>query len=290
MAPTLRERVNMGEKGDVIVKSAAARRWAIDVGMLAAMGLMMGFLGPFDSDGTPIGTRYAYWMVCMLGGGLIAIPLDERLGRHGLGMWKRAAAASLLATPPVALLVLAGQHLIFGESFRWTVYGRLLWQSAPIVLALLAVRALAWRRTAIRVETRTVTAPPLPEAEAAFRRRLSAKRRGARLIAIEAHDHYLRVHTDAGAELIALRFADAMDELGRVHGWRIHRSWWVAADAVQGVRWRRGGGELRLLGGLRAPVSRTYGAVLKEAGWGQTRPAAEHSLAVGPPSRSATPV
>ena len=110
-------------------------------------------------------------------------------------------------------------------------------------------------------------APPLPEAEAAFRRRLSAKRRGARLIAIEAHDHYLKVHTDAGEELITLRFADALEELALAHGWRVHRSWWVAADAVEAVRWRRGGGEIRLVGGLTAPVSRTHGPTLKEAGW-----------------------
>ena len=116
-------------------------------------------------------------------------------------------------------------------------------------------------------ETRTLVVPPLPEAEAVFRRRLSAKRRSARLIAIEAHDHYLRVHTDAGAELITLRFADALDELSRAHGWRVHRSWWVAADAVQEVRWRRGVGEIRLVGDLTAPVSRTHGPVLKAAGW-----------------------
>jgi hypothetical protein len=36
---------------------------------------------------------------------------------------------------------------------------------------------------------------------------------------------------------------------------------------VEDVGWRRGGGEMRLVGGLRAPVSRTYGPVLKEAGW-----------------------
>jgi len=117
----------------------------------------------------------------------------------------------------------------------------------------MAVRALVWRRMPVRIEVQTIVAPPLPEAEAAFRRRLSAKRRNARLIAVEAHDHYLKVHTDAGAELVALRFSDAMDDLKQAYGWRVHRFWWVAADAVEAVRWRRGGGELRLLGGLSAP-------------------------------------
>ena len=245
-----------------------ARRWAIDLAMLVAIGLLMGFLGPFASERAPLVGRYVYWMICMVGGGLIGIVADELLSRRMAATWQRVVVVSVLMTPPVSLLVLTTEHLLMGGPFGWSGYLRLvLWQVWPILLAVMVVRALVWRRSPARVETRTVIAPPLPEAEATFRRRLSAKRRGARLIAIEAHDHYLKVHTDAGAELITLRFADALDELARAHGWRVHRSWWVAADAVEAVRWRRGGGEIRLVHDLMAPVSRTYAPVLKEAGW-----------------------
>ncbi|WP_229726915.1 hypothetical protein [Sphingomonas alpina] len=33
------------------------------------------------------------------------------------------------------------------------------------------------------------------------------------------------------------------------------------------MRWRRGAGEMRLVGGVMVPVSRTHAPVLKEAGW-----------------------
>lgn len=79
----------MRHRARTSIKSTTARRWAIDVGMLAATGLLLGFLGPFDSDSAPIWTRYTYWTICMLGGGLIAIALDERLGRRLPVMWKR---------------------------------------------------------------------------------------------------------------------------------------------------------------------------------------------------------
>lgn len=242
-------------------------RWAIDLAMLAAVGLLMGFLSPFASEHAPVVKRYAYWMVCIVGGGLIGILADDGLSRRIAGAWPRAVAVSLLMTPPVTLFVLITQRLLMGGPVDWPGYGWLLWQVGPILLAVMAVRVLVWRRAPVRVETRTVIAPPLPQAEATFRQRLSAKRRTARLIAVEAHDHYLKVHTDAGAELITLRFADALEELAFAHGWRVHRSWWVSADAVEDVRWRRGAGEMRLSGGLRAPVSRTYGPELKEAGW-----------------------
>jgi hypothetical protein len=256
----------MGRKAKTRIGTTTARHWAVDTIMLAAMGLLLGFLGPFDSDGTALAPRYAYWMICSLGGGLIAVALDEVLAPHLRALWKRVAITSALATPLVTLFVVVTQHLLFGER-RWSVYPPLLWQVWPIMLATMAVRALIWRRLPTRIETRTIIAPPLPEAEAVFRRRLSAKRRNAQLIAVEAHDHYLRVHTDEGAELITLRFADALDELAQAHGWRVHRSWWVAGVAVEEVRWRRGSGEMRLVGGLKAPVSRTYRSQLSEAGW-----------------------
>lgn len=253
--------------GEAKRASAVATRWAVDLATLIVIGLLMGFLGPFGSDRIPDGDRYIYWMVCMVGGGVIGITADDLLAPRIAGIWRRTAAVSLSMTPLVSLLVMTTEHLLLGGRLDVEGFLNLLWQVWPILLAVMAVRALVWRRAPARVETRTVIAPPLPEAEAAFRRRLSAKRRGARLIAIEAHDHYLKVHTDAGAELITLRFADALEELSRAHGWRVHRSWWVAADAVEAVRWRRGVGEMSLVGGLTAPVSRTHGPMLKEAGW-----------------------
>jgi DNA-binding LytR/AlgR family response regulator len=143
----------------------------------------------------------------------------------------------------------------------------LLWQVLIISALVMALRALVWRPVRTQVQTRVVMAPPLPEAEAAFRRRLSAKRRAARLIAVEAYDHYLRVHTDAGSELVTARFAEALDELAGAHGYQTHRSWWIAANAIEAVRWRRGVGEARLAGDVVAPVSRTRAPALKAAGW-----------------------
>ena len=141
---------------------------------------------------------------------------------------------------------------------------QLAWQVFVVALLLMTFRGLAWRRV---VETRTLVMPPLPEAERDFRLRLSAPRRSARLIALEAEDHYVRVHTDAGSELLTMRFSEAVDELARAHGFRLHRSWWAAADAIEKVRWNRGSGEAQLTGGLVAPVSRSSAAALKQAGW-----------------------
>ena len=45
------------------------RRWAIDLALLSAFGLLMGFLGPFGSDQLPTTPRLVYWMICIVGAG-----------------------------------------------------------------------------------------------------------------------------------------------------------------------------------------------------------------------------
>ena len=243
------------------------RRAAAELALLLATGLFMGAIGPYGTGGFPPGVGYLYWILCIVGGGIFGIAIDAALGRRIASFWPRLAVNSILMTPAVTLLVVGVGVLLARQPATLSRYLGLLWQVLVICVPVMALRALAWRGVRTVVQTRTIVAPPLPEAEAAFRRRLSAKRRTARLIAVEAYDHYLRVHTDAGAELVTMRFADALEELAGVHGFRTHRSWWIAADAIQTVRWRRGVGEARLAGDLTAPVSRTHAPALKEAGW-----------------------
>lgn len=85
------------------------------------------------------------------------------------------------------------------------------------------------------------------------------------LIAIEAEDHYLRVHTDRGNALIHRGFGDALSQVSAFDGLQVHRSWWVARDAVK--RLERNGDRLsiELTNGLRVPVSRTYALAVREA-------------------------
>lgn len=239
-------------------------RLGVDLLLLAGMGLLMSVLGPYRTVDVPLLLRTTYWLLAVVGGGAIGIAVDVVLGPHVKSFWLRIAVVAAVMTIPVTLWAYALNAWMLGLPTGAWVFPGLAWQVFVICLLLVATRSLAWRRV---VETRTLVVPPLPQAERMFRMRLSAKRRGARLIAVEAEDHYVRVHTDAGSELVAMRFAEAVEELAQAYGFRVHRSWWIAADAIDDVRWNRGGGEARLAGGVVAPVSRSYAPVLKEAGW-----------------------
>jgi hypothetical protein len=242
------------------------RRAVAEIGLLMATGIFLGVLGPFGTAERDILSRMAYWPTVIVGGGVIGIAIDALVWRRVGGFWLRLAADSLLMTAPVTALVWVVSGLMLGPQSSQPHLQSLFFQVFVISFAVMALRQLAWRG----VWTERAAAPAEPETidpPNAFRRRLSAKRRAARLLAVEAEDHYLRVHTDAGDELITARFSDALQELGGLAGYQTHRSWWVAAGAIEAVRWRRGRGELRLATGLTAPVSRTHTAVLKREGW-----------------------
>jgi DNA-binding LytR/AlgR family response regulator len=100
-----------------------------------------------------------------------------------------------------------------------------------------------------------------------FLARLPLKLRGAEVWAIEAEDHYLRLHTSKGQDLILLRLADAVAELQGIEGLQVHRSWWVARDAITDAKRGDGRATLTLKDGAEVPVSRTYAGLLRERGW-----------------------
>ena len=103
--------------------------------------------------------------------------------------------------------------------------------------------------------------------EAPLLTRLPARSR-AKLLHLRMQDHYLEVHTATGSELLLIRFRDALREVEDVNGLQVHRSHWVARDAVAGVE-RRGGGRvsLRLVNGSQVPVSRSFAPILRSRGW-----------------------
>lgn len=78
------------------------------------------------------------------------------------------------------------------------------------------------------------------------------------LLSITGRDHYVDIRTGAGASTILMRFSDAMAEAAPVAGAQVHRSHWVAWQAVAGAEKVAGKPCLVLTDGSRIPVSRSY--------------------------------
>jgi DNA-binding LytR/AlgR family response regulator len=98
-------------------------------------------------------------------------------------------------------------------------------------------------------------APPVPPVPP-FIHRLPPEL-GRELTRLSACDHYVEAHTRRGHALILLRFSDALGELWGADGFQIHRSHWVARDAVRRLVAEGRTPMIELDDGTRLPVSRS---------------------------------
>ncbi len=100
-------------------------------------------------------------------------------------------------------------------------------------------RSTARRQTrrpiAFGIHPATITDPakPAPEPPRFLQRLQQLEQVGIdELVAVEAADHYIQVHTTRGKELVHYRFGDALAELEPFAGLQIHRSAWVSDHGV----------------------------------------------------------
>jgi len=235
--------------------------WALAV--LAS--IFLGGVGAFGSGAAPAGLRYSYWLFVMISGAVMLALVVERFQERGWleeKAWLKGAVLALVISVPQTALVWAATNWFFDDPWRpirmFGMYPQVLLVSA----AYMALHLLLGREPAQTHAGDSEDAPP-----PAFLNRLPPRLRGASLFAVEAEDHYLRLHTSRGSDLIAMRLSDAIKELEGVEGAQVHRSWWVARDAVQHAVRRRGRAVLTLKDGVQAPVSRTYAPALRRAHW-----------------------
>lgn len=237
--------------------------------------LLMTLTGAFGTDHFPLAIRLGYWLVVMESGALIGVGVTafvEAWGRYEGRPWTQGVLISLMIALPLTLVVLGTGQLFFGSAPSGPRGLAIMFAFVlAIVAAITAVNvALARQSPAVQLQPEPTAAPAPSPAEPQRPKladRLPRRLRDSPIRAIEAEDHYLRVHTEAGSELILLRLGDAIAELAGVDGLRTHRSWWVAREAVIAADRRDGRAELTLAGGIVAPVSRSELPRLRDAGW-----------------------
>jgi DNA-binding LytR/AlgR family response regulator len=231
-----------------------------------AAGVVLAFMGAFGSMAAPLWLRLVYWVPVMLAGALwghlcsrvvfLRVDPDER-------PWLAVLALTAAITGPVSLFVWAVTGLVFeGEAYPLAALPYMVGPVVTITAVMSAINVFLGRAQPVQTHAATVGAAP-----ARFPARLPPRLRGAAIRAVQAEDHYLRIHTDRGSDLILMRLSDALDELEGLEGAQTHRSWWVARDAVRDVVRGDGRATLTLEGGLTAPVSRRYAKALRDAGW-----------------------
>lgn len=280
---------------ELSVDTAALRRYAVQqVSIAVAIGVTLGLLGPFGTY-EQLGTspRIVYWTALALSG-LLFFPgvnwiARISLGRKGWPVWLWLPASTAVAAVPMTLLAVGLTHAMLGASVGPVT------EFYPYVftigLAVSALKHMLWRastgsaNSTLAVEAGAAAAAsgiapaaeksPAEEASAgssaagtaaSFLSRLPP-RLGHDILCLEMEDHYVRVHTRTGSDLLLMRMRDAVAELNGVDGLQVHRSWWVARSAVVAVRRQDKSATLVLANGIEAPVARDRMPILRAAGW-----------------------
>lgn len=171
-------------------------------------------------------------------------------------------ASVVLLTPPVYAVL-----MLLAKAGRMDVpeLDELCLLVASMTLALSALRNMA--ADAAVDEAGASSEPIAPEPpkplEVRLLQRIDPELRG-NLLAISVRDHYVDVQTSAGNTSLLLRLGDAMAEADPIEGSQLHRSHWVAWDAIEAVEAEAGKLFVRLLNGNRVPVSKNHREKLRE--------------------------
>jgi LytTr DNA-binding domain len=246
--------------------AGSGRRDALEIaGLAAAAAVFLAFTDAFGLDVLPLGARILYWLVLVGFGqilGALIWPLSERLLPAARPLLI-AALNCLVLSVPCTVVVWLATSLVLSQPLRPE---RLPGFVLPVLVVAAAIAGLNTVLNRKPIETHEDVARA-PAGRAPIFARFPPKLRPAALHAIEAEDHYIRLHTSAGSDLVLLRFSDALAELEGIEGAQVHRSWWVAKDAVTATA--RDGGKLLLVlrDGTKAPVSRSFVRALRAKGW-----------------------
>jgi hypothetical protein len=243
------------------------------VAVLLGIGAVFGWIGPYGTFyDLKVVPRFAYWMLAIP---LIAMPttLAIRMVAQSApaATWPvplQALAGALIAGLPSTVVVIALETIFRRPPPITATVLASIYVSVTVIIALISIPT-AIMRSRQRGATSAPAAAPTAAASSPgspFLGRISP-RLGTALLAIATEDHYLKVTTELGSELILFRLSDAVAELDPGSGQQVHRSYWVARRAVASVERDGHRTALILSNGDKIPVSRTYLPALREAGW-----------------------
>lgn len=224
------------------------------------------FAGPFGTF-TALGwsERAVYWAMISLSSVLLSCPavaISHVIWEDGRSVVREVFAASLAVLGITAAIWQISAAPVW-EAMQPPGFGKVFAYVALMTLAATLTKHLTL--AALPHLSNPVTeAPTAPEPPRLLRR--IPESGGAAVLHLSVQDHLVTITTSEGAHSLRMRFRDALEELDNVHGFRVHRSHWVARAAIVGVEREQSRLFLRLSNDARVPVSRNYRADLEKAG------------------------
>jgi hypothetical protein len=236
------------------------RQLSIEIFIVLTIGLLLGLIGPYGTFESMPGVRIAFWVVTCLVGYAIFRPFlivsSWVSEATGLPQLVGGGLALMIAAAPLTYLI-----ALYFSGFD--LAGALLWQGLPglylqvwlIGFVINAVFCITLGRANAMQGAGGPALPPEPQIMERSQTAMLPDRIGA-VHALKGEDHYVRVFSDAGEELVLMRLRDAILQFGADNGVQVHRSWWVANSAIGRVTRTGRTAEITLTNGIKVPVAR----------------------------------
>lgn len=250
-----------------------AKRLAVEIFLVALVGFVLGLFGPFGSFAIPLAPRLIYWTLFALAGYVIFRPLIL-VGRwvaevSGVPVLVGIGGALALASLPTTLFVASAfngfalpRHI--DNAAFLELYGQV-WLIGFLINGLFSLLLRKPEEKPSEQRDLPQKADEPSSEPTAFADRLPPG--FGRVLALKGEDHYVRAIGEISDVLILLRLRDAVAELPAGEGLQVHRSWWVARDAVARIKRDGRSAIITLENQAEVPVSRDNMARLKSAGW-----------------------
>ncbi len=219
---------------------------------------------PFGTSALDIGPRFLYFFGMISVGWAQWVLIVRTIHRlTSTDPWPPVVCVSVSSTVFAGLMALE-VHLVRGWLPGAPVHSGVasfLWLLAAMLAFCLFGQLL------VRFVAATATDPPQDAGGGVrFLKRIPNGIAGD-LLSLRTEDHYLRIHTTAGSDLILFRLKDALAELDGADGMQVHRSYWVARDAIEAIERKGRKVILVLKNGLHVPVSESFLPAVRDANW-----------------------
>jgi len=255
----------------------SAQLWAhlVKASILVCVCLIIGFIISFFSPYVTLdldpSDRLEFWVILCLVGGLGIFIVDlifsyfvKEAPKHIKG-FIQSLGGTIAVLIPLYWLYDPTEIPSFGTSFLFV------WL---VIILILAGSTLA--HNFFKPQPGSTTSSTQPDLlvtieneklPAKILNRLPVNLQNSELYALSAEDHYVRVYTSKGDNIILMRLSDAMTETGSFEGLQTHRSWWVAKAAIDKITPKGRTAEIILKNEITVPVSRNALKTVRDAGW-----------------------
>lgn len=240
---------------------SSSRFWIGFIAIIAALTVT----GPFGTLKTmAVSQRLVFWgvisLVTYFSGMAVSTLATSSTANHKLPDWMNWLIGGIAAGPVVGVLAWFINIAIFETDVdKIFSFMQFIGYTTVIAIVVVTMASLVSKKSTVSLGNhQTNQSSP-------FLNRLPFHL-GKSVVSLEAQDHYIKVTTTKGTELILLRLSDAESELTNYAGLRVHRSWWVATAHIEKVTRKNRKITLKLTNGTLVPVSRSYAKALTKLG------------------------